>query len=91
MLSNVARCRLPAWHQRMNAFETTAVVEDASHLALRSPVPFPVAQECRVIVLVETPEQQNGEGWPARFFEEIRVADPAFVRLAQGGFSAMLP
>jgi hypothetical protein len=69
----------------MNAFETTAILEDASHLTLRSPVPFPVAQECRVIVLVETPERQNGESWPARFFEEIRVADPAFARPAQGG------
>ncbi len=69
----------------MNAFETMAIVEDASHLTLRSPVPFPVAQECRVIVLAETPERQNGESWPARFFEEIRVADPAFARPAQGG------
>ena len=68
----------------MNAFETTAIVEDASHLTLRSPVPFPVAQECRVIVLVETPER-HGESWPARFFDEIRVADPAFARPAQGG------
>jgi len=73
----------------MDAFETTAVVEDASHLTLRSPVPFPVAQECRVIVLVETPGRQNGESWPARFFEEIRVADPAFARPAQGGLPPM--
>ncbi len=69
----------------MEAFETTAIVEDASHLTLRSPIPFPVAQECRVIVLVETPKRQNGDGWPARFFDEIRVADPAFARPAQGG------
>ncbi len=69
----------------MNAFETTAIVEDASHLTLRTPVPFPVAQECRVIVLVETAEKQHGASWPARFFEEIRVSDPAFARPPQGG------
>jgi hypothetical protein len=68
----------------MNAFETMAIVEDSSHLTLRTPVPFPVAQECRVIVLVEARESQNGSGWPERFFDEIRIADPAFLRPAQG-------
>lgn len=73
----------------MNAFETTAVVEDASHLKLRSPVPFPVAQECRVIVLVEVHGSEAGEIWPVRFFDEIRIADPAFARPAQGGLPPM--
>ena len=35
----------------MNAFETAAVIEDASHLSLREPVPHAVSRECRVIVL----------------------------------------
>ena len=68
----------------MDAFETMAILDDASHLTLRSPIPFPVAQECRVIVLVETPETQNGKSWPTGFFEEIRVADPAFARPVRG-------
>ncbi len=68
----------------MDAFETTAILEDASHLTLRRPVPFPVAQECRVIVLVETSEKPSDGSWPARFFDEIRVGDAAFVRPPQG-------
>ena len=67
----------------MNAFETTAVLDDASHLTLVEPVPGPVARECRVIVLFDS-EEPPPAAWPPGFFEEIRIADPAFVRPAQG-------
>jgi len=39
----------------MEAFESIAILEDATHLALRHPVPQPVGKECRVIVLFENP------------------------------------
>ena len=67
----------------MNAFETTAVLDDAPHLTLRDPVPHPVTRECRVIVLYDAGESQSS-AWPAGFFEDIRVADPRFARLPQG-------
>lgn len=68
---------------RMNAFETTAVLDDASHLTLIEPVPHPPARECRVIVLFGSDEPPPA-AWPPGFFDEIRVTDPAFVRPAQG-------
>ena len=74
----------------MNAFETTAVFEDASHLALRMPVPQWSARECRVIVLFE-PEDGGGAGWPEGFFDEIRIEDAAFVRPKQGGVPLIAP
>jgi hypothetical protein len=67
----------------MNAFETTAVFEDASHLALRQPVPDAGAKECRVIVLYEA-ENGHSTAWPDGFFDEIRIEDPAFGRAPQG-------
>ena len=67
-----------------------AILDDASHLTLPSPASFPVAKQCRVIVLVETPEGQNGKSWPAGFFEDISVADPAFARPAQGESPSLL-
>jgi len=47
----------------MNAFETTAVIEDSSHLSLRDPVPRAATKECRVIVLFE-PENGAASVWP---------------------------
>ena len=67
----------------MNAFETTAVIEDASHLALRHPVPQPAGRECRVIVFFE-PENGAAAAWPDGFFEAIRIEDAAFARPPQG-------
>lgn len=67
----------------MNAFETAAVLDDASHLTLDEPVPGPPARECRVIVLFESGDSPP-VAWPAGFFEEIRITDPAFVRPGQG-------
>ena len=70
----------------VNAFETTAVLDDASHLTLRDPLPRLAGHECRVIVIFGA----DGEAvvdpfaWPAGFFEAIHVADPAFVRPTQG-------
>jgi hypothetical protein len=40
----------------MDRFETTAILEDASHLVLHDPVPQPAAKKCRVIVLFEKTE-----------------------------------
>jgi hypothetical protein len=37
----------------MDAFETIAILEDASHLVLRHPVPHQTGKECRVIVLFD--------------------------------------
>ncbi len=70
----------------MNAFETRAVLDDASHLTLREPLPRPAGSACRVLVLFESAdgEAASADGWPADFFESIRVADPAFWRPAQG-------
>jgi len=68
----------------MNAFESAAFLNDASHLTLRQPVPGPVARECRVIALFDTHNGGTSEHWPEGFFDEIRIDDPAFVRPAQG-------
>ena len=68
----------------MRAFETTVVLDDASHLTLREPVPESPGKECRVIVLFEQTEKPPAPDWPPGFFEEIRIEDPAFVRPAQG-------
>ena len=57
----------------MNAFETTAVIEDASHLSLREPVPSSAARECRVIVLFE---EENGHLSEARRVMRERFAAP---------------
>ena len=81
------RCVHPA---RMNAFETTAVMEDASHLALRQPVPQPARKECRVIVLFE-PENGGAAAWPDGFFDSIRVEDAAFARPPQGSAPHIAP
>ena len=67
----------------MNAFETDAVLDDASHLTLVQPVPGATARECRVIVLFDS-EAPPPAHWPPGFFEEIRITDPAFVRPPQG-------
>ncbi len=74
----------------MNAFETTAVIQDALHLALREPVPGAASGECRVIVLFEV-ENSAASQWPEGFFEEIRIDDPAFVRPPQGTAPAIQP
>jgi len=68
----------------MNAFETAAFLDDASHLTLREPVPRPVARERRVIVLFDTENGDVPRVWPTGFFDDIRIDDPAFVRPAQG-------
>lgn len=73
----------------MNAFETAAVLDDASHLTLREPVPATAGRECRVIVLFDV-ENGTAARWPAGFFEEIRITDPAFVRPAQGETPAVV-
>lgn len=74
----------------MNVFETTAVIEDASHLSLREPVPASAARECRVIVLFES-ENGHPTAWPAGFFESIRIEDTAFDRPPQGTVPSMPP
>ena len=74
------RCQPPG----MNAFETAAFVDDASHLTLREPVPRPVGRECRVIVFFNIENGDMPGVWPAGFFDEIRIDDPTFVRPAQG-------
>lgn len=68
----------------MNAFETAAILDDASHLTLREPVPGATGRECRVIVLFDSPNGDTPSGWPVGFFDEIRIDDPAFTRPAQG-------
>ena len=71
----------------VNAFETTAVLDDASHLTLRDPLPRLAGHECRVIVLLGADDGEiavTPPAWPAGFFEAIHVADPAFVRPIQG-------
>ena len=68
----------------MNAFETAAVFDDASHLTLREPVPGSLARECRVIVLFDSANGDAPRVWPAGFFDDIRIDDPAFVRPPQG-------
>ncbi|MEI7820931.1 MAG: hypothetical protein WCK55_08445 [Verrucomicrobiota bacterium] len=74
----------------MNAFETTAVIEDSSHLSLREPVPRAASKECRVIVLFE-PENGAASVWPDGFFEAIRIEDAAFTRPPQGNAPAIRP
>ena len=74
----------------MNAFETTAVFEDATHLALRMPVPHRSVKECRVIVLFES-EDGSEVGWPDGFFDEIRIEDGAFARPNQGESPRIAP
>jgi hypothetical protein len=73
----------------MNAFETTAVMEDASHLLLHQPVPGAVGRECRVIVLFEA--RRDEATWPEGFFESIRIEDPAFARQPQGRAPSIPP
>ena len=68
----------------MHAFETAAVLDDASHLTLREPVPGASGRECRVIMLFEPGEPGTAAAWPPGIFDEIRVTDPAFARPAQG-------
>ena len=63
----------------MNAFETTAIIEDSSHLSLREPVPRAATKECRVIVLFE-PENGAASAWPDGFFEAILIEGAAFAR-----------
>ena len=74
----------------MYVFETTAVIEDASHLSLREPVPSSAARECRVIVLFES---ENGRRtmWPDGFFESIRIEDTSFDRPLQGSVPPIRP
>jgi hypothetical protein len=67
----------------MNAFETTAVIEDASRLSLREFVPRTATKECRVIVFFE-PENGAANVWPDGFFQAIRIEDAAFTRPPQG-------
>lgn len=67
----------------MQAFETAAILDDASHLTLREPVPGASARECRVIVLFDTPGGTPST-WPAGFLGEIHITDPAFERPPQG-------
>ena len=67
----------------MRAFETDAILDDASHLTLHEPVPSPSARNCRVIVLFDSAKNAPAR-WPAGFFDEIFVADPAFARPPQG-------
>lgn len=74
----------------MNAFETTAVIEDASHLALRHPVPQPAGRECRVIVFFE-PDNGGAAAWPDGFFDAIRIEDAAFARPPQGSVPEIRP
>ena len=68
----------------MLAFETTAVLDDPSHLTLREPVPGSSVMECRVIVLFENEGVSTSPDWPPGFFEEIRIEDPTYARPAQG-------
>ena len=67
----------------MPAFETAAVLDDASHLTLRVPVPEASGRECRVIVFFEHTETPPA-AWPPGFFEDIKIMDPAFTRPEQG-------
>ena len=68
----------------MNVFETSAVLDDASHLTLLKPVPPGRPRECRVLVLFDNAESPCPANWPPGFFDEIRIDDPAFQRPAQG-------
>lgn len=72
----------------MNAFETAATFDDASHLTLREPAPQGSGRECRVIVLFDGGNDPASPDWPAGFFDEIRIDDPSFVRPAQGAVPA---
>ena len=52
--------KIPLW----TPSETTALLEDASHLVLYDPVPQPAAKNCRVIVLfekIEVDKKASGE------------------------------
>ena len=74
----------------MDAFETTAVLDDSSHLTLREPVPAGGGRECRVILFFENGKNTDRPAaWPAGFFDEIRIDDPAFQRPVQGEVPAM--
>ena len=55
----------------MRAFETAAVLDDASHLMLHEPVPEFSGRECRVIMLFEPGEHETAVAWPPGFFDEI--------------------
>ena len=68
----------------MNAFKTTATIDDASHLTLREPLPLSTTRECQVIVLFDNLEGNPPPTWPEGFFESIRSDDPTFVRPDQG-------
>ena len=73
----------------MNAFTTAAILDDASHLTLREPVPGSLARECRVIVLFDSDKDDAPVVWSAGFFDEIRIDDPGFVRPPQGNAPAV--
>ena len=75
----------------MNAFETPAVIDDSKHLVLRDPLPRPAGQSCRVIVLFEDAEDATANSWPASYFDEIRITDPAFERQPKGVARRILP
>ena len=77
----------------VDTFETSAVSDDASHLTLRDPLPFPAGREYKIIVYLseenKSPAERAGEDksspeWITKFLEEIRIDDPAFVRYPQG-------
>lgn len=67
----------------MQAFETVAILDDASHLTLREPLPSTSVRECRVIVLFDVPGRVPG-AWPTGFLDEIHITDPEFARAPQG-------
>ena len=75
----------------MNVFETSAVLDDASHLTLREPVPPGRPRKCRVLVLFDNEEGADLATWPVGFFDEIRIDDPAFQRPAQGEAPSIAP
>lgn len=75
----------------MNAFETSAVIDDSKHLALRDPLPRPAGQVCRVIVLFEDGESASEATWPTGYFDDIRITDPGFARQPQGVAPAIAP
>ena len=68
----------------MKVFETSALLDDASHLTLLKPVPPGHPRECRVLILFDNAEGTLPSAWPLGFFDEIRIDDPAFQRPAQG-------
>lgn len=75
----------------MSSLETTATLDDASHLTLREPVSLPTAREYRIIVLFDNLEGKPPPTWPEGFFESIRIDDPTFVRPDQGKLEPIEP